>query len=217
MTALVASTVRLPTLKRVLDILVAAICLLVLTPVLLWIAVAIGTTSRGGVLFRQTRVGRFGQPFVMYKFRTMHAGCSDQIHRQYVRRLLTDDAPPVGGGRGLYKIEDDPRVTRVGRFLRRTSLDELPQLLNVLRGEMSLVGPRPALPWEHELFDDAHHERLQVQPGVTGLWQVSGRNRLTMRQGLDLDVEYVRRRSLALDLAILIKTIPAVFGTHGAE
>ena len=153
----------------------------------------------------------------MYKFRSMTAGCPDEPHRAYVTHLLTSDEPQTGGTNGLYKLESDPRVTPVGRLLRRTSLDELPQLLNVLRGDMSLVGPRPALPYEADLIGPEYQRRFLVPPGVTGLWQVSGRNRLTMRQGLDLDLEYVDRRSFRLDLAILVKTVPAVLGHDGAQ
>lgn len=143
----------------------------------------------------------------MLKFRTMHQDNDDSVHREYVSRLLTEHQPPYGGEEGLYKLSDDARITRVGRFLGLTSLDELPQLFNVIRGEMSLVGPRPALPWEVELYKAPHRARLLVKPGITGLWQVSGRNSLTMNQAPDLDVEYVRRRSIVLDFAILAKTV----------
>jgi lipopolysaccharide/colanic/teichoic acid biosynthesis glycosyltransferase len=201
--------------KRLFDLVVASVCLILLAPVLVVVAVLIQATTPGPAVFRQTRLGRHGRPFVLYKFRTMYTNCADDIHREYVRKLLADDEPPVGGRSGLFKLEADPRVTRVGRVLRRTSIDELPQLLNVIRGEMSLVGPRPALPWEAELFGP-NHERFLVPPGLTGLWQVSGRNHLTMRQGLLLDVEYVQRQTFALDLAILLKTLPAVLSANGA-
>jgi lipopolysaccharide/colanic/teichoic acid biosynthesis glycosyltransferase len=147
----------------------------------------------------------------------MYTGSSDVVHRQYVAQLLTLDQPATGGRRGLYKLEDDARITKVGRLLRRTSIDELPQLINVIRGEMSLVGPRPALPWESELIGTAHVRRFLVSPGLTGLWQVSGRNSLTMREGLDLDIEYVNRQSFTLDLSILARTIPVVLSTTGAR
>jgi lipopolysaccharide/colanic/teichoic acid biosynthesis glycosyltransferase len=173
------------------------------------VAVLVRLTSRGPVLFRQTRVGRTGAPFLMLKFRTMRHGCDDKTHRDYVRLLLADQAPAHDG---LYKLVDDPRVTRVGAVLRRLSLDEVPQLLNVLKGDMSLVGPRPALDFEADLFPDWAAPRYLVAPGVTGLWQVSGRNRLTMLQGLELDVEYVERRSFVVDLLILARTVPAVLG-----
>jgi lipopolysaccharide/colanic/teichoic acid biosynthesis glycosyltransferase len=138
------------------------------------------------------------------------------VHREYVHHLLTAEEPVAGGRDGVYKLDDDPRITRVGRFLRRTSLDELPQLVNVIKGDMSLVGPRPMLPWEADLIRGTH-VRFLVSPGITGLWQVSGRNNLTMRAGLDLDAEYVRRRSFGLDLRILLRTLPVVLSTGGAR
>jgi lipopolysaccharide/colanic/teichoic acid biosynthesis glycosyltransferase len=202
--------------KRVFDFIFAMLCVVMLGPVLVMLAALVRVSSPGGALFRQTRIGRYGRTFTIYKFRTMQADCSDEIHRGYVRQLLCSPAPTAGGKHGYYKLEGDPRVTRVGRLLRRTSLDELPQLFNVIRGEMSLVGPRPALPWEAELFGPTHHARFLVPPGITGLWQVSGRSKLTMREGLDLDLEYVRRRSFLLDIAILARTIPAVLSTNGA-
>jgi lipopolysaccharide/colanic/teichoic acid biosynthesis glycosyltransferase len=202
--------------KRLFDLVVASLCLLLLSPVLLVAAILVRVTSPGSALFRQTRLGRHGRPFVLYKFRTMYTDCPDDIHREYVRKLLVDDRPPAGGERGLFKLEYDPRVTRVGRLLRRTSIDELPQLFNVIRGDMSLVGPRPALAWEAEMFGPGHFRRFLVPPGLTGLWQVSGRNSLTMRQGLVLDLEYVEKQSFVLDLKILLKTVPAVFSTSGA-
>jgi lipopolysaccharide/colanic/teichoic acid biosynthesis glycosyltransferase len=202
--------------KRLLDLAVAVAALVLLSPLLVTVAVLIRFTTPGPALFRQIRVGRNQQLFVLYKFRTMYGGCSDSHHREYVRALLTDDSPPTGGERGLYKLEGDARITPLGGFLRRISIDELPQLLNVIRGDMSLVGPRPALTWEAELIEPAYHQRFRVLPGLTGLWQVSGRNYLTMRQGLELDIEYVRRQSFAFDLWILLKTIPVVLSTHGA-
>lgn len=202
--------------KRAFDLVVAVICLLMLAPLLVIAALAVRLNSPGPVLFRQRRIGLNGRPFVLYKFRTMFHGCPDEPHRRYVRELLTADTVKAGAS-GLYKLDADPRVTKAGGLLRRTSIDELPQLLNVIRGDMSLVGPRPALPWEAEMFCSGHQQRFLVLPGITGLWQVSGRNRLTMRQALDLDVEYVHRRSFALDLAILLRTLPAVLFTTGAR
>jgi lipopolysaccharide/colanic/teichoic acid biosynthesis glycosyltransferase len=192
---------------RVLDLVGALLALLLLSPVLLLTAVAVKVTSRGPVLFRQTRLGRDARPFVMFKFRTMRTGCSDSTHRDYVTAMLRGEATAVDG---LYKLPDDTRITPVGAFLRRTSIDELPQLWNVLRGRMSLVGPRPVLPWEAELFPEWAAPRYGVRPGVTGLWQVSGRNRLTMQEGLALDVQYVARRGLPIDLLILVRTVAAV-------
>lgn len=203
--------------RRLFDVVVAAACLLLLSPLLVAVVAAVRLTSPGQALFHQTRVGLCGRPFVMYKFRTMYADSSDDLHRSYVRRLMLERQPPPGGRSGLYKLEADPRVTPLGRLLRRTSIDELPQLFNVIRGDMALVGPRPALPWEAELFGPAHAKRALVPPGITGLWQVSGRNRLPMKKGLDLDLEYVERQSFAFDLALLLKTIPAVFTASGAR
>lgn len=197
--------------KRLVDVVGASFLLLVLSPVLMLTVIAIRATSAGPALFCQTRVGRDGDPFCMYKFRTMYENADPSVHREYVTQLLVDHTTPV---KGLYKLADDPRITRAGHFLRRTSLDEVPQLWNVLRGEMSLVGPRPALPWEAELFPDWADPRYQVLPGLTGLWQVSGRNRLTMLEGLALDVQYVARRSLWADLVILLRTVGVVFGSN---
>jgi lipopolysaccharide/colanic/teichoic acid biosynthesis glycosyltransferase len=202
--------------KRTLDLTIAVTCVILLSPLLLALALVVRLSTPGPALFRQTRLGRNGRPFVLYKFRTMHTGCPDAVHREYVRKLLTDDQPPDGGRAGVFKLEGDDRITPAGRWIRRTSMDELPQLLNVIRGDMSLVGPRPALPWEAELFGDAYFGRFRVPPGLTGLWQVSGRNHLTMRQGLELDLEYVRNQSLSLDVWILLRTIPVVLSTHGA-
>ncbi len=215
--AIAISTRQAWTGKRLFDLGVGSLCLVVLSPLLLVVAVVVRLTTPGPALFRQVRVGRDSRPFVLYKFRTMYDGSPSGVHDEYVRRLLTDDQPPAGGRRGLYKLEDDPRVTPIGRLLRRTSIDELPQLFNVVRGEMSVVGPRPALPWEAELMARSHAQRFLVFPGLTGLWQVSGRSSLTMRQALDLDVEYARKRSFLLDLGILLKTIPVVLSTHGAR
>jgi lipopolysaccharide/colanic/teichoic acid biosynthesis glycosyltransferase len=203
--------------KPLFDFVVALLALVLLCPLLGTVALLIRLTTPGPALFRQTRIGWDHRPFVLYKFRTMYTGSTDDVHRQYVRKLLTQDQPPAGGQRGLYKLEDDPRVTPLGRMLRRTSIDELPQLLNVVRGDMSLVGPRPALPWEAEMIGEAHGERFLVRPGLSGLWQVSGRSALTMRQGLELDVEYVRKQSFIVDLMILVKTIPVVLSARGAR
>ena len=201
---------------RLLDVALAGLLLVVLAPVLAGIAVAIRCTSRGPALFRQRRVGRDGQEFELLKFRTMYAGCDDRPHRDYISGLLADPAA-VPHGDGVYKLADDPRVTPLGHRLRRSSLDELPQLVNVLRGEMSLVGPRPVLPWEAALFEPRHQARFRVRPGITGLWQTSGRNTLTMTQALDLDVAYVDRQSLRLDVAILLRTVPVVLSRAGVR
>jgi lipopolysaccharide/colanic/teichoic acid biosynthesis glycosyltransferase len=203
--------------KRVLDCCLAAALLVVLSPLLAIAAVTVRATSPGPVLFRQERVGRHREPFTMLKFRTMRTDADDRVHREYVVRLMTEDRPPTGGLDGVYKLVGDPRVTGVGAVLRRTSLDELPQLLNVLQGHMALVGPRPVLAWETELYQPRHMTRFEVPPGMTGLWQVSGRNKLKRAEALDLDVVYVHRRSMRLDLSILARTLPATVTGGGAR
>ena len=196
--------------KRALDIVVSLAMIMVLGPLLILLWSAVRLTSRGPALFRQQRLGRDRQRFMVLKLRTMYSGNNDQIHRDYVTNMLRDRQPQAAGSSGLFKLDADPRITPLGAWLRRTSLDELPQLLNVLGGQMSLVGPRPVLPWEEELFSAANRQRFEVKPGITGLWQVSGRSKLSMQQALELDAEYVGRRSLALDLIILIRTVPAL-------
>jgi lipopolysaccharide/colanic/teichoic acid biosynthesis glycosyltransferase len=204
--------------KRAIDLVLAGALLILLSPVLAVIVVTVRLTSPGPALFRQVRVGYLRTPFVMLKFRSMRQDSDEALHRAYVTSMLTGQAVPADPERAVYKVTGaaDPRVTPVGWFLRKASLDELPQLINVLRGEMSLVGPRPALPWEVELFDPRHHVRFAVKPGITGLWQTSGRSMLTMRQALDLDVAYVQRRNLSLDLITLLRTVPAVMRARGA-
>jgi lipopolysaccharide/colanic/teichoic acid biosynthesis glycosyltransferase len=196
--------------KRALDIAVSLAMIIVLGPLLIALWWAVRWTSPGPALFRQARLGRGRQPFMVLKLRTMYTGNNDQIHREYVTSMLRDCRPQAARSSGLFKLDADPRITPLGAWLRRTSLDELPQLINVLTGQMSLVGPRPVLPWEEELFSEAHRQRFEVKPGITGLWQVSGRSKLSMQQALQLDAEYVSRRSLALDLAILVRTVPAL-------
>lgn len=205
------------TAKRSVDIVFAALALVMLSPLMALIALLVRLTSPGPVLFRQTRVGRDGRLFTMLKFRTMTSGCSDELHRDYVRQLLSDNPPPSTASNQLFKLGNDPRCTRIGRFLRRTSIDELPQLLNVLRGDMSLVGPRPVLPWEAKLLQDRYADRFHVSQGITGLWQTSGRSTLTMRQALDLDLAYVARCGMLLDLRILLKTALVVVRPGEAE
>lgn len=188
--------------KRAFDVAVALVVLVVALPVLVLAAALIRLESPGPVLFRQGRVGRGGRRFTIIKLRTMRVGGDDATHMQYVAALVNGLATPQAG---IYKLDDDRR-TRVGEFLRRSSLDELPQLLNVLGGSMSLVGPRPSTPEEAELWDERARQRLQVKPGITGLWQVSGRSRLTYDEMLDLDLRYAAQRSIWLDVRILART-----------
>jgi lipopolysaccharide/colanic/teichoic acid biosynthesis glycosyltransferase len=199
--------------KRVLDVMLSLVLIVAVTPMLALLCLLVRCSSPGPGLFRQERLGRGMRRFPMLKLRTMYTDTSDQVHREFVASLADGSQAPATGPRGLYKLEADPRVTPLGAWLRRTSLDELPQLFNVLRGEMSLVGPRPALPWEAEMWPSVHPAyacRFEVKPGITGLWQVSGRGKLTAEESIRLDAEYVRRRGIILDLVILASTLPAL-------
>ena len=189
-------------LKRPVDFTVALLLLVLLLPVILVIAAAVRISSPGPVLYRQRRVGRDMSEFTMLKFRTMYEGVSEATHRAYIAEL----ARGAASGEGLRKLTDDPRVTGIGRFLRKTSLDELPQLVNVLGGSMSLIGPRPAIEYELEHYQSSHYERFQVRPGLTGLWQVSGRAEVGFIEMLDIDVDYVRSASARTDLGIAVRT-----------
>jgi lipopolysaccharide/colanic/teichoic acid biosynthesis glycosyltransferase len=200
--------------RRTADILIAGSALLVLAPVMAAIVVAIRLTSQGPAVFTQRRVGRFREPFSFYKFRTMRVDGDDTAHREMIARELRGEDTSNGGS---WKLEDDRRVTRVGSFLRRTSLDELPQLFNVVRGDMTLVGPRPCLEWEAGMFPSEFDERFAVRPGITGLWQVSGRSTMGTLDMLRLDVDYVRHQALRRDAVILARTIPAILRGDGAR
>ena len=202
--------------KRILDLTMASLALALLSPVLLTAALLIKVTSPGPVLSRQTRIGQAERPFAMLKLRTMHVGGDDRVHRELNKRELLGD-PSARASDGIYKQQHDPRVTAIGRFLRRFSIDELPQLFNVLIGDMSLVGPRPSLPWEVELFSTEQRRRHHCLPGITGLWQVSGRNALSMVEMLKLDIEYSERQSLTLDFWILLRTPYVVLFDRGAR
>ncbi len=199
--------------KRCFDVALAALLLLAVLPLLALIAVLIKLDSPGPVLFRQTRYGLGLTPFRVMKLRTMRADASPELHRRYIAQLARGD---VGNAEGLKKLCRDPRVTRAGGFLRKTSLDELPQLFNVLRGEMSIVGPRPAIEYELEHYEAAHFDRFQVRPGITGLWQVSGRSQVGFVEMLELDAEYARSHGFVRDAVILVRTPLAVFGRRAA-
>ena len=194
--------------KRAFDCVAACLGLLLLSPLLLIIAVAIRIESPGPVLYSSTRLGRHAQPFAFLKFRSMFRDAERQ--REQLEALNEMDGP-------VFKIQDDPRMTRVGRILRKTSLDELPQLWHVARGEMSLVGPRPPIPSEVEQYEPWQRRRLAVTPGITCLWQVSGRNQIGFDEWMRLDGQYIDSLSFALDLKILLKTIPAVIRGSGAS
>jgi lipopolysaccharide/colanic/teichoic acid biosynthesis glycosyltransferase len=205
--------------KRTIDVVGSLLLLLALSPLMIGTAVAIRLTSPGPVIYRQTRLGRRGVPFSFYKFRSMLVNSDDRIHREYVQNLIKGDLERVNQGdpsRPLYKMKGDPRITRVGHFIRKSSIDELPQLFNVLKGEMSLVGPRPPIPYETERYESWHLRRiLEVYPGITGLWQVEGRNRVTFDEMVRLDLRYVRDWSVWLDIKILFKTVFAVLRFDG--
>jgi lipopolysaccharide/colanic/teichoic acid biosynthesis glycosyltransferase len=201
---------------RVLDLVLASMLLVAMLPLLLAIAVAIRLDSPGRALFRQRRLGRNLKPFTVIKFRTMRAGTRDDSHREYMLQLISGNGTPRGEERPLFKLADDERVTRLGHVLRRSSLDELPQLWNVIVGDMSLVGPRPALAYEAERYPSEWLARFGVKPGLTGLWQVSGRSELNLPQAVALDIEYIERRSLWFNFGILARTIPAVLHRRGA-
>jgi len=208
-------------LKRTIDILGSLLALTLLAPAFLMIAIAVKASSKGPVFFRQRRIGQHGRPFVFYKFRSMYVGNDASVHKEYVKKLIAGKAEANnsnGNGQGVFKLTSDSRITRVGAFLRRASLDELPQFYNVLKGEMSLVGPRPPVPYEVENYDLWHRRRvLEAKPGITGLWQVSGRSRVTFDEMVRLDLRYARSWSPWMDIKILMRTPLAVVSGEGAH
>src|SRR6185369_6711894 len=206
------------TCKRALDIVGSASLLILLAPMLLITAALVRLRSSGPIFFRQVRVGQMMKPFTMLKFRTMHVNADSKIHQEYVSSLIKAKAATHGtGGEQVFKLAADPRVTPIGRILRKTSIDELPQLINVLRGDMSLVGPRPPLHYEVEQYQRWHCRRvLEAKPGLTGLWQVAGRSRTTFDEMVRLDLRYARTRSLWTDIKILLATPAAVIVGKGA-
>jgi lipopolysaccharide/colanic/teichoic acid biosynthesis glycosyltransferase len=208
-------------LKRMMDVAGSTAGLLAAAPLFVAIALLIKTSSKGPVFFRQRRIGQHGTSFVFLKFRSMYENNDSSTHKEYVRQLIAGTAEPHpsdGDGRHVYKLTRDSRITRVGSFLRRTSLDELPQLINVLKGEMSLVGPRPPIPYEVEEYDVWHRRRLlEAKPGITGLWQVSGRSRVKFDDMVRLDLKYARTWTPWMDIKILLRTPVAVFFGEGAH
>ncbi len=207
-------------LKRSLDVTGAIVAILLFAPVMLIAALAVKMSSSGPVIFRQSRLGQSGIPFDFYKFRSMYRSADDGIHREFVTRLIKGDHRRIDqqdASKPLYKIKSDPRVTRVGRIIRKTSIDELPQLFCVLKGDMSLVGPRPPLPYEAKEYEPWHLRRiLEIKPGITGLWQVDGRSRVSFDDMVRMDLRYVRNCSLMFDLKILLKTFVVVVRREGA-
>ncbi|WP_397326850.1 sugar transferase [Paenibacillus sabuli] len=195
-------------IKRMLDMTAAAIGLVLLAPLLLLVALLIKLEDpRGAVFFSQTRIGKDGLPFRMFKFRSMVHNAEELLQELLARNEIEG---------AMFKMKDDPRITRIGKFIRKTSIDELPQLLNVLRGEMSLVGPRPPLPREVAEYTAHDRQRLAVVPGCTGLWQVSGRNELSFAEMVELDLHYIRRRNTRFDLLILLRTVKVLAGARDA-
>lgn len=207
-------------LKRVMDVIGSIVGILLFSPIMILTAIAIKITSPGPIIFKQFRLGTKGIRFSFYKFRSMDWNVGDQIHRDYVTNLIQGDLKKINQGdreTPLYKMKSDPRVTPVGKIIRKTSLDELPQFFNVLKGEMSLVGPRPPIPYEIEKYKPWHLRRiLEVKPGITGLWQVDGRSRTSFDDMVRLDLRYAQNWSLWLDLKILLKTVRAVIRPQGA-
>ncbi len=193
-------------IKRSVDFSLACLFLIAASPLMTLIALAIKLYSPGPVFYRQKRVGKNGKVFDMIKFRSMRVGNHSQVHKEHVQRLIRENASPSElGGRSL-KLEGDPRITRPGKTLRKLSLDELPQFFNVLKGEMSIVGPRPSIPYEYELYDEWHKKRLAVLPGITGLWQVTAHNQVPFNEMVQIDLDYINHMSLWQDLKIMIRT-----------
>lgn len=207
-------------IKRTMDIVGSVLALVVFSPLFVLISLVIKLTSKGPILFEQERVGQYGTTFTFLKFRSMHFINDDNVHKEYVNQFISgkaDSKQLEGSPNGIYKLVEDARVTRIGKFLRKTSMDELPQLLNVLKGEMSLVGPRPPIPYELESYDIWHRRRLsEAKPGITGLWQVNGRSKTTFDDMVRLDLRYARLWSLWLDIKIILATPRAVFSCEGA-
>lgn len=205
--------------KRAFDVIAASLMLVVVSPVMLIIALVIKKSSPGPILFAQERLGRDGKPFRFYKFRSMEHNSDDAIHRQFVAMFIggdEDGCAETNAGDQVFKMKGDPRITHIGSILRKTSLDELPQLFNILMGEMSLVGPRPPIAYEIENYQPWHMERLKAVPGLTGLWQVSGRSTVSFEEMVRLDIRYINNWSPWQDFVILLKTIPVVIqGTGG--
>lgn len=206
--------------KRAIDLCLSILLLLLIAPVFLMIAAAVKVTSKGPVFFCQNRVGQFGKTFTFLKFRSMYVNNDNAVHREYVTKLIAQGAKgagEAGGGEGVYKLTNDRRITRLGAFLRKTSLDELPQLINVVKGEMSLVGPRPPIPYELAAYKTWHRRRvLEVKPGITGLWQVTGRSSVRFDEMVRLDLRYATSWSPMLDIKILLRTPLAVIRGAGA-
>ncbi len=204
--------------KRIFDLVASILGLIILSPLMLIVTVAIKLDSPGPVIFKQIRVGKKGRPFTFYKFRSMYHNCDDSVHREYYRQLIARQGAAGEVEKGpVFKMTNDRRVTRVGRFLRQSSLDELPQLFNVIKGDMSLVGPRPPIPYEVARYKEWHRRRLEALPGITGIWQVKGRSRVPFDEMVRMDIEYIEKRSFWLDLLVILRTPWAVLSGKGAD
>jgi lipopolysaccharide/colanic/teichoic acid biosynthesis glycosyltransferase len=202
-------------LKRVVDVLLIILLLPLISVFMLLIAAAVKLASPGPIFYRQPRIGKDGVPFMMLKFRSMRAGNESRVHREHVQRLIRGNLRPADLGAKSLKLQNDPRVTPLGRLLRTLSLDELPQFINVLRGQMSIVGPRPPLPYEYELYEDWHKQRLAVLPGITGLWQVMAHNQVSFDDMVRMDLAYIESMNLWLDLKIIVLTPLEMLRSNG--
>ncbi|HEY3231831.1 MAG TPA: sugar transferase [Roseiflexaceae bacterium] len=193
-------------LKRIVDIVIVLLLLPVLTLLFLLIVIAIKLYSPGPIFYRQQRIGQNGKPFTMLKFRSMHVGNSSSVHQQFMQHMIRENLRPADIGLKVMKLQNDRRITKPGKLLRLLSLDELPQFINVVRGEMSIVGPRPPLPYEYELYNDWHKQRLAVKPGITGMWQVTAHNLVSFEEMVQIDLHYIKTMSLWFDLKIIALT-----------
>ena len=217
--AQITHPIRTYMLKRVLDVVVSFILLIPTAVFTVFIAVMIKLSGPGPVIFKQKRIGKDGKEFEFYKFRSMDVNNDDSRHREYIKYFIEgneEELRRMQGETKLYKLTDDNRVTPIGRFLRKTSLDELPQLVNVLRGDMSMVGPRPHLPYEVDLYKPWHRRRFEGLPGITGLWQINGRSRVPFDEAVKMDIYYLENQSLMLDISIILKTIIKALTGMGA-
>jgi lipopolysaccharide/colanic/teichoic acid biosynthesis glycosyltransferase len=193
-------------LKRGIDILLASVLILLFSPLMLLIAVGIAISSPGPIFYSQPRIGKDGKPFKMLKFRSMQVKNNPDLHRQYVQKLIRENTQPRALGKNSLKVTGDARITGMGKYLRKYSLDELPQFFNVLKGEMSIVGPRPPLPYEYEVYSEWHKRRLSIKPGITGLWQTAAHNTVSFDEMVQIDLKYIQSIGLGLDLKIMLST-----------
>lgn len=202
----VGHTNRYLPVKRVFDFCFALFAILLFSPIMLAIALGIRISSPGPILYRQKRIGKDGMPFIMLKFRSMQVSNNPDLHQEYVQNLINHNLSPLDLGKNSLKIIGDPRITGIGKYLRKYSVDELPQFFNVLKGEMSIIGPRPPLPYEYEVYKEWHKQRLTALPGITGLWQVMKHNTVSFDEMVHIDLDYIRSMNLWMDLKIILLT-----------